>query len=167
MNLDPADNPLREKVWRRDLTPAEQAVLRAWLAKHPEAHADWADEANLNRLLDRLPDAPVPSNFTTRVLDAVEREERVQSRTKTRAWWLRVLMPRVAVASVIVSGIGWFGQYYAQQKERRNFAESLARATEVKSTPPIQALEDFEAIRRASIKPMADEELISLLAVTQ
>jgi anti-sigma factor RsiW len=167
MNLDPADNPLREKIWRRDLTPAEQAELRAWLARHPEAQSAWADEANLNRLLDRLPDAPVPSNFTARVLDAVQREERVQSRSKSRAWWTRVFIPRAAVAAVIVSGIGLFGSYYAQRQERRKFAESLVRATEVKSTPPVQTLEDFEAIRRASIKPVADEELISLLAKMQ
>jgi hypothetical protein len=45
----------RELSWRRDLTPAEQAQLRVWLAGHPEALADWQAEAALNRALDQLP----------------------------------------------------------------------------------------------------------------
>ena len=65
---------LRESSWRRKLTEAEQAELRAYLAAHPDARADWEMESALNAALTRLPDAPVPSNFTARVLQAVERE---------------------------------------------------------------------------------------------
>jgi anti-sigma factor RsiW len=163
MNLDPADNPLREKVWRRDLTPAEQAELRAWLAKHPEARADWADEASLNRLLDRLPDAPVPSNFTARVLDAVERESRVQSRSKSRAWWTRVFILRAGVAAVIVTGIGLFSYQQVRQHDRRKFAKSLAAVAEVQPMPSPEALENFEVVRHLGQAPPPDEELLALM----
>ena len=50
------------------------AGRRAHLAAHPEAQADWEAEAGLNDALGRLPDVAVSSNFTARVLQAVERE---------------------------------------------------------------------------------------------
>ena len=40
MNPDPVYQRLRETGWRRPLTAAEQAELRAWLAAHPEQQAD-------------------------------------------------------------------------------------------------------------------------------
>ena len=86
---------LRETGWRRKLTASEEAELRAWLAAHPESRADWQVEAVLNESLGRLPDAPVPSNFTARVLQAVQRES-VSSRRRGLAWrwsW-RSLLPK-------------------------------------------------------------------------
>ncbi len=80
MSNDPTYNRLRELSWRRKLTGAEEAELRAWLAAHPDAQADWEAEAGLNAALGRLPDAPVPSNFTARVLQAVEREAAAELR---------------------------------------------------------------------------------------
>ena len=71
MKGEPIQNPLRELVWRRKLTEAEHAGLRA----QPETQADLELESRLTEALARLPDAPVPSNFTARVLQAVEREE--------------------------------------------------------------------------------------------
>ena len=41
MSSDPIYDQLRELSWRRKLTGAEEARLRAWLAAHPEAQADW------------------------------------------------------------------------------------------------------------------------------
>ncbi len=65
---DPLFNKLREASWRRPLTASEEAELRAWLAAHPEARAEWESDTALNDLLSRVPNAPVPTNFTTRVL---------------------------------------------------------------------------------------------------
>jgi anti-sigma factor RsiW len=165
MNPDPTENRLREKVWRRQLTPAEQAELRAWLAAHPEAQTDWTDESSLNRLLDRLPDAPVPSNFTARVLQAVEQEERARGRTKTAVPWWRIFAPRAAAAG-FAAVLVFFGYRHTHKTtERREFVSSLEPIAQVSSTPPIQTLEDFEAIRRSSVKSAADEELISLMGM--
>ena len=72
---------LRESGWRRKLTESEQGELRAHLATNPDARADWEMESALNSALTRLPDASVPSNFTARVLQAVEREE-----ARPRVW---------------------------------------------------------------------------------
>jgi anti-sigma factor RsiW len=171
MNHDPVYNRLRELSWRRELTDAEQAELRAYLAGHPEARADWEAEAGLNAGLNRLADAPVSSNFTARVLQAVEREAAVGERGRqgamTSLWWWRVFVPRAAAALVVV-GAGWFG--YQHYKTER-IAEGLAVVATVKAPPSTLALEDFEAIRRLNPGLAADEELLELneelLALTQ
>src|SRR5262245_27418143 len=104
---DPLEKKLREISWRRKLSPAEEAELRAWLATHPDAEAEWKAEAGLNEILERLPNAPVPTNFTARVLEAIEREEAAEARR--REWKWRLLLPRAAVAAVIftVAGLGY------------------------------------------------------------
>src|SRR5262245_543785 len=93
---------LQEAGWRRKLTPAEEAELQAWLAKHPEAQADWKAEVGLNEGLRGLPDAPMPSNFTARVLQAVEREEAAAGRpalTWKSTWnWL---LPKAAFVAAV------------------------------------------------------------------
>ena len=165
MNHDPVYNRLRETSWRRELTDAEQAELRAFLASHPEARADWETESGLNAGLKRLPDAPVSSNFTSRVLQAVELEsavsEREQPRPMPRSWWWRVFMPRTAVALVVVAA-GWFGYDRYQVEQRQKIAEGLAVVATVQKLPSAELLEDFEAIRGLSSTPAADEELLAL-----
>jgi anti-sigma factor RsiW len=161
------DQPLREKIWRHELTPAEQAELRAWLAAHPESAAELETEKNLTGLLSRLPDAPVPSNFTARVLQAVERETRTEEGRKiARGWWLRVLLPRAAVVAAVIGG-GFFSYQSYQSAQRAKFVEGLAAVTGVAAVPGAETLEDFEVIRRLPEKSVADEELISLLAALE
>ena len=165
MNHDPVYNRLRETSWRRELTDAERAELRAFLASHPEAQADWETESGLNAGLKRLPDAPVSSNFTARVLQAVELEsaaaERERPRVMTRTWWWRVFLPRTAVALVVVVA-GWFGYERYQVEQRQKMAEGLAVVATVQKLPSAKVLEDFEAIRGLSSTPAADEELLAL-----
>src|ERR1039457_2212594 len=95
---------LRETSWRRELTSAEESALRDWLAEHPEAREDWEADAALNRVLERLPEAPVPSNFTARVIQAVELEKAVALREPESRWkWVwRSFVPKVALAAVFV-----------------------------------------------------------------
>ena len=38
---------LLEKRWRRKLTAAEEASVRAWWAQHPESKGDWDLETQL------------------------------------------------------------------------------------------------------------------------
>ncbi len=65
----PVDVP--SSVWRRKLTDAE----RAELCVQPEVAAELEMESRLSEVLAKRPDIAVPSNFTSRVLQAVEREE--------------------------------------------------------------------------------------------
>jgi anti-sigma factor RsiW len=162
MNNDPMYERLRELSWRRRLTGPEEAELRAWLTAHPEAQADWEAEAGLNASLSRLPDVPVASNFTARVLQAVEREAAPELRRRDGRWliwpWRRWL-PRVAFAVVIV-GAGFVSYQKVDAANRRKLAESVAVVSAVSSLPSPDILKDFDAIQALNSTPPPDEELL-------
>ncbi|HWD92310.1 MAG TPA: hypothetical protein VG938_08175 [Verrucomicrobiae bacterium] len=156
-------DPSREKSWRK-LTTAEEAELRAWLAVHPEARADWESETRLTEILGRLPDAPVPSNFTARVLQAVEREQAAAGRPQRsrRAWFVRLLLPRAAVAAVIL-GVGILTYHEHEATKRAEVAQGVKVVVGVSSLPSPEILQDFDTIRRMSPTPGPDPELIALM----
>lgn len=165
MTNDPLYHYLRELSWRRKFTPAEAAELQAWLAAHPEARENWEAEAGLNEALGRLPDAPVASNFTARVLQAVERETASERRRRQRKWrfagWLGWL-PRTAVAVVIV-GVGLISFQRVRSPHYRALVQSVAAVSRVSSLPSPEILKDFDAIRVSNPTPAADEELLAAL----
>src|SRR5689334_5715156 len=158
---DPRYNHLREQSWRRNLTQAEEAELRVWLAAHPDAQLDFESEAALTQSLHNLPDAPVPSNFTARVLQAVEREEASKVRETRGQWraWLHLhrWLPRAAVACLLL-GTGLFTYHHHQvQADQQRTRESLETLTGIRSLPSPQILQDFEAVR-AMRRTGPDEE---------
>jgi anti-sigma factor RsiW len=169
MNPNADDKPLREKIWRHDLTPAEQAELRAWLSGHPEAASDLETERKLTALLGGLPDAPVPSNFTARVLQAVEQEARATERNRTsRPWWLRGWLPRTSAALAVVA-LGYVGyQRYESAQQRAALVKELQEMN-VAAVPSAETLEDFEAIRHLTPATglAGDPELLSLFSTSQ
>lgn len=164
MNDDLAYQRLREIAWRRKLTDIEQAELRVWLAAHPDAQADWAIEAALSEWLTRLPDVPVPSNFTARVLRAVERDAAASDRERAPRWvWTwRALVPRAAV-TVLVVGAGLFAYQRHALAQRVELAQSVATVADVRSLPSPQFLKDFDVIRRLLPTPPADKDLLALM----
>jgi anti-sigma factor RsiW len=159
MNPDPVYNRWRELSWRRSLTESEQVELRAWLAAHPEARAEWETDVELSGLLNQLPAAPVPSNFTARVLQEVARERAAVEPQAGfwRTWHWQMWLPRAAAAMVFV-GLGLFAYRHQQIKERDAAIGIVATIPEVKP----EVLEDFEAIRRLGSTP-PDEELLALM----
>lgn len=161
MNQDPVYNRLRELSWRRPLTENEQAELRAWVAAHPEAQAEWEVETNLSAMLHQLPDAPVPSNFTARVRQAVEQETAAAEQQPGFhwAWRWRVFLPRVAGVAVVI-GFSLFGYHRHAIVQQARLVKKLADTPEV-ANPAL--LEDFEAIRSLGSTPSPDEELLALL----
>src|SRR5215472_6699993 len=97
MKGEPIQNPLRELVWRRKLTEAE----RAELSPEPQTRAEMELESRLTEQLAQLPDKPVPSNFTSLVLQAIDCEA---ARPRPRVWFRgwRILVPRLAVGVVVI-----------------------------------------------------------------
>jgi anti-sigma factor RsiW len=153
-------NPLQEKSWRRKLTPAEAAELQEWLEKHPETQADWDTEVHLTDAINRLPDAQMPSNFTVRVLQAVERESAVEVHWSVPTVWrfLRSLVPRAAIAGVVL-GVAAVSYHRYTIKERR---AELARM--VATLPSPQVLQDFDTIQKmGSVTAGPDGELLALM----
>ena len=167
MNENSLYDRLCELSWRGALTGAEEAELRAWLAAHPEAQSDWEAESGLNEALARLPDAPVPSNFTARVMQAFEREADAARRAPTLWWqsWQAGLswLPKAAVAAVVL-GAGLFAYHHHLQTTRRTeMARSVVVVADVFSLPSPEILKDFDVIRALPPGPPADEELINVL----
>jgi hypothetical protein len=165
MSNDPIYNHLRELSWRRKLTGAEEAELRAWLAAHSEAQADWDAEAGLNAALGRLPDAPVPGNFTARVLQAAEREGAAGRRWREGRWrgWLRLgWLPRAAFGAMLL-GAGLLSYRQVQTVHHQRLVESVAAVSAVSSLPSPDILKDFDAIRVLNPTLAPDEQLLAVL----
>ncbi len=165
MTNDPIYDHWRELSWRRELTGPEQAELRAWLAAHAEAQADWDAEAGLNAALGRLPDKPVPSNFTARVLQAVEREAAAERRRPGWTWrvWPRLRwLPKAALTATVVCA-GVVSCLVVQDVQRKKLAESVAAVAAVSALPDPEILKDFDAIRASNPSPLPDEQLLAAL----
>ena len=162
------DDAFREIAWKRSLTDAEAAELRSWLAAHPDpdAEADWNAELALSEALRRLPDAPCPSNFTARVVDAAMREPspgRLQGflrglwRSPRLGW-----VPRLGFAAAVALA-GFVSVQQIQHARQERLIWSVGLMSEVAAMPGADALRDFEVIRTLEVSPRADEELLRLL----
>jgi hypothetical protein len=112
-------------------------------------------------LLTRLPDAPVASNFTARVMQAIELEEMGQPRWRLFGWRWRVVIPRTAAATVMV-GLASFTFYqheiYVQQVALARSAALVAS----QPMPSVDALKNFDAIQRMGQAAHPDNELLAL-----
>src|SRR6185295_6857614 len=90
---DAAFNQLLDTALRRKLTAEEEARLQVILARDPQAKAVWEEEIALSQLLDGLPDAPLASNFTAQVLQAVESDSRRHWRAPKLFRWVGLRRP--------------------------------------------------------------------------
>jgi len=159
MKNDSFPSQLRESGWRHELTEAEQAAWRDYLAAHPEARPDWEQELTLSRALAGLPEVPVASNFTARVLAAVEREE--SGRHGWRGLW-RLPLPRLAFVTAVLVFVGLAAHHHEMSNRRAALARSVALVTS-QPLPSAEALENFDAIRRMGEPQHADDELLALM----
>jgi len=184
MNADQERESLRELASKRPLTGPEQARLRQLLHHQPEARADWSEELALTEALHRLPEVPVSSNFTARVLRAAELEAGTPA--PTPALWPAKLrfarwLPYAATLALVVATV-WFirlerraaqeAQYALDAAEiqlgRAKLARDAATLHSLAPVPSIELLQDFDAIRRMSLMPLeADQELLATAFLPQ
>ncbi len=148
------------------LTPEEESWLEAWLAAQPEARAAWDEDRALGRALQSLPDAPLSSNFTARVLQAVDLDERRTTREHRapERSWLSVFWPRLgwATAALLLTGVVVHENRVAK---RTQLVRDVAFVSQdVAKLPAPEVLEDFDVInqlRQASAG--SDDELLIAL----
>jgi anti-sigma factor RsiW len=163
MGTDPFYEKLREISWRRKLNSAEERELRDWLATHPEARESLELDTGLTEALGKMPDVPVASNFTARVLEAVERDAKAEERAQKSQWniWRRLprWLPRVASATVVVTA-GLLAYLHNNSVEARQRA-AVQRVAGIPLPNP-EILTNFEAIRMVSATPAPDEQLLAL-----
>jgi hypothetical protein len=164
MMNDPVYDHLRELSWRRKLTAREEQQLCLWLAAHPEAQADFESEARLNEMLGLMPDAPMPSNFTARVVQAVERDAVAKHRKARRSlvtWWRRLAVKLAFCAIVVTAGFLCYHHFHAADV-RSKVAEGLVAVSTAQPVPAPDVIDDFDVIR---IMPQlyVDEDLLAIL----
>ena len=156
MKDQPSD--ARESLWRRKLSEAERAELRA----RPELEL----EARLSEALAGIPDAPVPSNFPARVLNAVELEDSKALRQAKGQWWnWRSLLPRLAGATAILVVVGLGVQHHETHLHHLALARNVAKVAVAQPPPSVDVLENLDAIQRmgAANANHADGELLAAL----
>ena len=148
----PSPEPL-ESIWRK--APADRTTLRG----QPELE----QQARLTAALARLQDAPVPSNFTVRVMDAIELEEKRTARSQRGNWNWHWLLPRLAGATalLLVTGLGIL--HYETGRQHREITRNLSQLASTQAIPSVDALENLEAIQRMSQPTHADTELLAAL----
>ena len=125
---------------------------------HPQS------DSQLDRLLRALPDKPVASNFTARVLQEVGRASQplATARRNPFSVLFTAWLPRLVPAGLAVAA--FFFAYEARTNARdAAFARSLVAVAQVKSLPSPEVLQDFDAVRAFDVKPGADRELLALL----
>ena len=157
---------LRGSSWRRRLTAAEEARLQEYFLLHPDAQVDWESDATVSQLLSQLPDAPIASNFTAQVMQAVDRDIRLAERATEyhpSLWqWLHRWAPRAAWTSLALSGVFLaYAQY--QNFSRAQFAKGVAQVSRMAALPNLEMFEDFEAIHRISQVTPDDSEVLAAL----
>ena len=114
----------------------------------------------LRELLSHLSDAPVPSNFTARVMRAVELEELQAARTRGWRWNWHALLPRAAATATVVIAAGFAFYQHEIYNGRVEIAKNFVLVAN--ALPSVDALQNFDAIQRMSQPAHADEELLAL-----
>jgi negative regulator of sigma E activity len=117
-------------------------------------------EARLTDALAQMPAAPVASNFTARVLAALDREE-AQAARSTWRWNWQMFLPRMAVAAAVlfVAGIGI--RQHEISSRHIALAKKVALVAAAQPLPSVDALENLDAIQRMSQSTHADGELLA------
>jgi hypothetical protein len=154
---------LIETSWRRPLTEAERARLGEILGANPQWQESWHEDAALNGLLRRLPNAAVSTNFTARVVQAARRvppKPAWRRRLEAFPWLSAGWVPRVAVvAAMICCGLLSFHEYQALRRAQ----EARAIASVTRLVPSIDLLANFDTISRMNKVRVADDELLTVL----
>lgn len=143
-----------DSLWRRKLSQAEREALLAQPEQELEAH--------LTDALAKVPDVSVPSNFTARIMQVVELEEKQAIRAGWHWDWRR-LFPRIAVAMAVLLFAGISIQRYEVNSHRAALAKEIATATVAQPLPSVEALENLDVIQHMSQSGHADTELLAAL----
>ena len=151
---------LLETRWRRALTEAEQARLQALLAADPALAADWQAELALGRILQRLPEPSLSSNFTAQVMRAVE-----TGADRAQAWpgwswsrhWVAGVWPKLAWSAALILLVT-ATLYGYQRMDRTRLVRDLAQLPAVETLPAPEVLRDFDAIQQLSFVALPAKE---------
>lgn len=170
--MSPEHNELIFKALRSELAPREKEAFDRLLLAELEFKQAWEEENALEQSLERLPDAPVSSNFTALVMQAVARDERAPAKTRVFPWW-RFRFIRVATGLALVAGLGLGIRHFQNNAEQQTMAQSIGAFSEVAAviTPEnaraVEVFQNFETIRNLEHLPAPSEIDMELLVALQ
>lgn len=146
-----------------ELSPEEESKLEAWLEAHPDARAAWEQDRALGRALQSLPDAPVSSNFTARVMQELDLEEARASRAASTSRHWRSLWPRLGWATVAALALTLFGTQQFRTAQRTQLASDAALVSKDIARLP-DAFRDFDVVDSLrEITPASDDGILIAL----
>lgn len=153
--------------WIRELNGREQDRLARLLSADPKRKAQWQEDMAVLAAVRRLPDVPVSSNFTSRVLAALPcapdepspdlllppKRSRFHRLAWAPKWGLGFGFAAVLALAV------FYGEYRRAKSMR--LVESLTVVTESKTAPTMEESQHFEFIQELAPVPLeVDWELI-------
>jgi ferric-dicitrate binding protein FerR (iron transport regulator) len=142
-----------------ELSPEEESKLEAWLAAHPDARAAWEADRALGRVLQALPDTPVSSNFTARVMQQLDLAE-AQERRKQGGW--RLLWPRLGWTTAALA-LAVFGAQQFRSSQRTQLVFDAALVSKDIARLP-DAFRDFDVVESLrQIPPASDDGILIAL----
>ena len=168
----------RPKLWdkslRKALKPEEKAELDLWFSNHPGQKEIWEEDRMVTQWIKALPPVEVSSNFTSMVVDRLSKEQEVEVQFQS-PWYMRIpKLLHMHGAVVCLLTITCLTLYYIQnvrmeRTEVANHVAALSRGLmavenvsekniiapkESKaSLPPLDILENFDAINRLTELP--------------
>lgn len=154
-------NQAKEKSWVEPLSAEESAELRQFLAANPDLQSDWDEDSSLTTALNRLPNAPVSSNFTALVMQAVVRVEMdvERSPSRWRSFWRHGWLPKSGAALAMLC-LGTLSFHEYQQVARAKLAADVKEFAETAPIPQVEWLKNFDTIEQMSKVQVADNELL-------
>jgi anti-sigma factor RsiW len=161
-------NELITRALRGQLTDVERAELDRRLQVDHTLRETYDAEAGLEHLLDRVPNIPVSSNFTSLVLQVVRQEQRHRAGSATP--WRRFRFARLATGLAVVAVAGVLSIQQYRKAERQEMVRSVASFTDMAAVmspeqKPGLVFQDFEAIQRLTVPSESDLDLELLVAL--
>ena len=167
MNRPSEYEDLLSTRWIRELNGRERDRLARFLSADPKRKARWEEDMAVLEAVRHLPDVPVASNFTSRVLAALpcapdESVPDLLSPSK-RSWFPRLdWAPKWGLGfgfAAILALAVFYGEYRRAKSMR--LVESLTVITESKTAPTMEESQHFEFIQELAPVPLeVDWELI-------
>jgi anti-sigma factor RsiW len=157
------------RALRDELTEEDRATFEQLLSRDPAFRADWASERALDRAISTLPNAPLSSNFTARVLQLASLPEAPAAPARARVRW-PILRWTGAMAAILVLALT--AARHQHTTAQRQLAENVNIFREVASVispelPPTEVFANFDSIQRLSIPAESEMDMELLLALQQ
>ena len=153
--------------WIRELNDREQDRLERLLSADPKWKDQWQEDMAILAAVLRLPDVPVASNFTSRVVAALpcapDESSPALLLPPKRIWFRRLTWaPKWCLGfgfATLLALAVFYGEY--RRAKSMQLVESLTVVTESKTAPTMEESQHFEFIQELAPVPLeVDWELI-------